>query len=81
MAAERSFRIGRGVAEPHRQAVELDALFDGDNPLVGHCALSDLSDPIKELVRADIFLVIACRLLTSGRAPVQWRSGSPRAGG
>src|ERR1700733_4790210 len=28
MAAERSFRVGRGVAEPHRRAVELDALFD-----------------------------------------------------
>jgi hypothetical protein len=28
MAAERSFRVGRGVAEPHRRAVELDVLFD-----------------------------------------------------
>jgi DNA-binding CsgD family transcriptional regulator len=46
MAAERSFRVGRGVAEPHRQAVELDALFDalfdGDKPLVARDALSDL---------------------------------------
>jgi DNA-binding CsgD family transcriptional regulator len=46
MAAERSFRVGRGAAEPHRQAVELDALldalFDGDKPLVARDALSDL---------------------------------------
>ena len=28
MAVERSFRVGRGVAEPHRRVVELDALFD-----------------------------------------------------
>jgi DNA-binding CsgD family transcriptional regulator len=46
MAAERSFRVGRGVAEPHRRGVELDALFDalfdGDNPLVARDALSDL---------------------------------------
>jgi DNA-binding CsgD family transcriptional regulator len=45
MAAERSFRVGRGVTEPHRQVVELDALFDalfdGDNPLVARDALSD----------------------------------------
>jgi DNA-binding CsgD family transcriptional regulator len=45
MAAERSFRVGRGVTEPHRQVVELDALFDalfeGDNPLVARGALSD----------------------------------------
>jgi DNA-binding CsgD family transcriptional regulator len=45
MAAERSFRAGRGVTEPHRQVVELDALFDalfdGDNPLVARDALSD----------------------------------------
>ncbi len=45
MAAERSFRVGRGVTEPHRQAVELDALFDalfdGDSPLVARGALSD----------------------------------------
>jgi hypothetical protein len=69
MAAERSFRVGRGVAEPHRQAVELDALFDGDKPLVARDALSDLSDSIKELVRADIFLVIApdCSLLGARR--------------
>jgi AAA ATPase domain len=36
MAAERSFRVGRGVTEPHRRVVELDALFDalfdGDPP-------------------------------------------------
>jgi DNA-binding CsgD family transcriptional regulator len=45
MAAERSFRVGRGVTEPHRQVVELaalfDALFDGENPLVARGALSD----------------------------------------
>jgi DNA-binding CsgD family transcriptional regulator len=45
MAVERSFRVGRGVAEPHRR-VELDALFDalfdGDKPLVARDALSDL---------------------------------------
>jgi DNA-binding CsgD family transcriptional regulator len=45
MAAERSFRVGRGVAEPHRR-FELDALFDalfdGDEPLVARDALSDL---------------------------------------
>jgi DNA-binding CsgD family transcriptional regulator len=45
MAAERSFRVGRGVTEPHRQVVELaalfDALFDGDDPLVARGALSD----------------------------------------
>jgi DNA-binding CsgD family transcriptional regulator len=45
MAAERSFRVGRGVTEPHRQVVELDALFDalfdGDNPLVARGTLSD----------------------------------------
>ena len=46
MAAERSFRVGRGVAEPHRRVVEFDALFDalfdGDKPLVARDALSDL---------------------------------------
>jgi DNA-binding CsgD family transcriptional regulator len=45
MAAERSFRVGRGVTEPHRQVVELaalfDALFDGEHPLVARDALSD----------------------------------------
>ncbi|HEY2437649.1 MAG TPA: AAA family ATPase, partial [Solirubrobacteraceae bacterium] len=45
MAAERSFRVGRGVTEPHREVVELaalfDALFDGDDPLVARDALSD----------------------------------------
>ena len=45
MAAERSFRVGRGVTEPHRRVVELDALFDalfdGDNPLVARGTLSD----------------------------------------
>jgi DNA-binding CsgD family transcriptional regulator len=45
MAAERSFRVGRGATEPHRQVVELgalfDALFDGDRPLVARDALSD----------------------------------------
>ena len=42
MAAERSFRVGRGVAEPHRRVVEFDALFDGDKPLVARDARSDL---------------------------------------
>jgi DNA-binding CsgD family transcriptional regulator len=45
MAAERSFRVGRGAAEQHRR-LELDALFDalfdGDKPLVPRDALSDL---------------------------------------
>ncbi len=45
MAVDRSFRVGRGVAEPHRR-LELDALFDalfdGDKPLVARDALSDL---------------------------------------
>ena len=46
LAAERSFRVGRGVAEPGRGAVELgalyDALFDGDRPLAAREALSDV---------------------------------------
>ena len=46
MAAERSFRVGRGVAEPHRRAAGLDVLFDalfsGDDPLIAPDALSDL---------------------------------------
>ena len=46
MAAERSFRVGRGVAEPQRRAVELDVLFDalfgGEKPLLARNALSDL---------------------------------------
>ncbi len=46
LAAERSFRVGRGIAEPGRSAVELEALlealFDGDEPLVGRKALSTL---------------------------------------
>jgi DNA-binding CsgD family transcriptional regulator len=46
MAAERSFGVGRGVAEPHRRAVELDALLDalfgGRKPLLARNALSDL---------------------------------------
>src|SRR6202012_5801468 len=45
MAAERSFRVGHGVAEPHRRAVELDVLFDalfgGAKPLLARSALSD----------------------------------------
>ena len=45
MAAERSFRVGRGVAEPHRRVVELDVLFDalfgGGEPLLARNALSD----------------------------------------
>ena len=46
MAAERSFRVGRAVAEPHRRAVGLDvlldALFGGDDPLLARGALSHL---------------------------------------
>src|SRR5277367_2749856 len=46
MAAERSFRVGRGVAEPHRRGAGLDVLFDalfgGDDPLLVRSALSDL---------------------------------------
>jgi DNA-binding CsgD family transcriptional regulator len=46
MAAERSFRVGRGVMELSRRVVELDALldalFDGDEPLVARDAISDL---------------------------------------
>jgi DNA-binding CsgD family transcriptional regulator len=46
MAAERSFRVGRGVMELSRRVVELDALFDalfdGDEPLVAREAISDL---------------------------------------
>jgi DNA-binding CsgD family transcriptional regulator len=46
MAAERYFRVGRGVMELSRRVVELDALFDalfdGDEPLVARDALSDL---------------------------------------
>jgi DNA-binding CsgD family transcriptional regulator len=46
MAAERSFRVGRGVAEPHRRAagldVLLDALFSGDDPLLARDTLSHL---------------------------------------
>ena len=46
MAAERSFRVGRGVAEPHRRAIGLDvlldALFGGDDPLLARDALSHL---------------------------------------
>src|SRR5579859_7682843 len=46
MAAERSFRVGRGVTEPQRRAVELDVLFDalfgGEKPLLARNALSDL---------------------------------------
>ena len=46
MAAERSFRVGRGVAEPHRRAAGLDVLFDalfsGEDPLLARNALSDL---------------------------------------
>ncbi|HWC39569.1 MAG TPA: AAA family ATPase, partial [Acidimicrobiales bacterium] len=46
MAAERSFRVGRGEAQPGRTVFELDALFDalfdGERPLVARDALSDL---------------------------------------
>jgi DNA-binding CsgD family transcriptional regulator len=46
MAAERSFRVGRGVAEPHRRAAGLDVLFDalfsGEDPLLAPNTLSDL---------------------------------------
>jgi DNA-binding CsgD family transcriptional regulator len=46
MAAERSFRVGRAVAEPHRRAAGLDVLFDalfsGDDPLLARDARSNL---------------------------------------
>jgi DNA-binding CsgD family transcriptional regulator len=46
MAAGRSFRVGRGVAEPHRRAAGIDVLFDalfsGNDPLLARNALSDL---------------------------------------
>jgi DNA-binding CsgD family transcriptional regulator len=46
LAAERSFRVGSGAAEPGRGAVELTALygalFEGSNPLVARAALSDV---------------------------------------
>jgi predicted ATPase len=52
MAAERSFRVGRGVAEPHRRVVELDVLFDalfgGDKPLVARNALGDLHASLEQ---------------------------------
>ena len=45
MAAERSFRVARGAAEPGRTVVELDALLEslvgGEDPLVARDALSD----------------------------------------
>src|SRR5260370_31855263 len=44
-AAARSFRVGRGEADPGRTVVELDALFDalfgGDEPLALPDVLSD----------------------------------------
>jgi DNA-binding CsgD family transcriptional regulator len=44
-AAARSFRVGRGEADPGRTVVELDALFDalfgGEKPLAPRDALSD----------------------------------------
>jgi DNA-binding CsgD family transcriptional regulator len=45
IAAARSFRVGRGEADPGRTVVELDALFDalfgGEKPLAPRDALSD----------------------------------------
>jgi predicted ATPase len=44
-AAARSFRVGRGEADPGRTVVELDALFDalfgGERPLIPRDALGD----------------------------------------
>jgi DNA-binding CsgD family transcriptional regulator len=52
MAAERSFRVGRAVAEPHRQAAGLDVLFDalfnGVEPLLERNALSDLHASLEQ---------------------------------
>jgi DNA-binding CsgD family transcriptional regulator/tetratricopeptide (TPR) repeat protein len=46
MAGERSFRVGRAVSAPHRQAAGLDVLFDalfgGHSPLLERSALNDL---------------------------------------
>src|SRR5258708_30029131 len=46
LASALSFRVGRGMAEPGRSVVDLkallDALFDGDDPLVARHALSSL---------------------------------------
>jgi hypothetical protein len=39
-----SFRVGRGMAEPGRSVVDgpIDAMFDGEDPLVARHALSSL---------------------------------------
>jgi AAA ATPase domain len=46
LASGMSFRVGRGMAEPGRSVVDLDALlgamFDGEDPLVARHALSNL---------------------------------------
>ena len=46
MATDRGFRVGRGGAEPGRSVVELEALlealFEGDDPILARNALSDL---------------------------------------
>ena len=46
LAVDMSFRVGRGAAEPGRSVVDLeallDALFDGEDPLVARSALSGL---------------------------------------
>ena len=46
MAADMSFRVGFGVAEPGREAVELeallDALFNGERPLLDRASLRDV---------------------------------------
>src|ERR1700686_878409 len=45
-ASGRSFRVGRGMAEPGRSVVDLqallDAMFGGEDPLVARPALSSL---------------------------------------
>src|SRR5258708_764709 len=46
LASSMSFRVGRGMAEPGRSVVDLkpllDAMFDGEDPLVARHALSSL---------------------------------------
>ena len=46
LASGMSFRVGRGIAEPGRSVVDLkallDAMFDGEDPLVARHALSNL---------------------------------------
>src|SRR5260370_36330284 len=53
-AAARSFRVGRGEADPGRAVVELDALLDalfgGEKPLVARGPLTDTRSPAAQPV-------------------------------